>query len=74
MRDLESFWQLKSGHYKTRWSEISYTRRPIKAESNSASDAAFAGSVRTDDHVKMRTRTEFDAIVGQKVVQLNAND
>jgi len=57
-----------------RLSEISYAGGPVKAESNSTSDAAFAGSVRTDDHVKMRTWTEFDVIVGQKVVQLNAND
>ena len=57
-----------------RRSEISYTGGPVKAESNSTSDAAFAGSVWTDNHVEMRTRTEFDMIVGQKVVQLNAND
>jgi hypothetical protein len=53
---------------------ISYTGRPVEAKSNSAGDAAFAGSVRTDDHVEMRPRTEFDMIVGQKVMQLNANN
>ena len=74
LRGRESFGWLRSEHYKTRWSEKSYTGGPVKAESNSTSDTAFTGSVRTDDHVKMRTRTEFDMIVSQEVVQLNAND
>jgi hypothetical protein len=51
-----------------------YAGGPIEAESNSTGYAAFAGPVRTDDHIEMRTRAEFDMIVGKKIVQLNAND
>ena len=48
--------------------------RKVKSEANSASNAALSRSVGTNDHVQVRTGTEFDKIIGYEVLELNAHN
>lgn len=48
--------------------------RKVKSEANSASNAALSRSVGTNDHVQVRTGTEFDKVIGDEVLKLNAHD
>ena len=43
--------------------EAAYTGRPVETERDGTSYAAFPSAIGTDDHIEMRTRTEFDVIV-----------
>lgn len=54
--------------------ENTYGRRPIKTETDCASDATLAGTIRTEDHVKISSRAELSKIVGDKVFQLDTDD
>ena len=48
--------------------------RKVESETNSASNATLSSSVRTNNHVQMRARAEFDKVIGDKVLELNPNN
>lgn len=55
-------------------SERTHAGRKVKSEANSASNAALPRPVGTDDHVQVRTRTKFDKVISNEVLQLNAHN
>jgi hypothetical protein len=59
---------------KTHIFEPTHTRRKIKSETNSASNAALSRAVRADNHVQVRAGTEFNKVIGDEVLELNAHN
>ena len=51
-----------------------HTRRIIEAKSDGASNAAFAGTIGANNHVKVRPRAKLGVVVGDEVVQFDAYD
>jgi hypothetical protein len=49
-------------------------RRPVEAKADSTSDAAFASTVRPNDHVQVRAQRKFHVIVGNKIVQFDSDN
>ena len=54
--------------------EPTYVGGKIKSKADSASDATLPRSIRTNDHVQVRPRTEFYKVIGDKVLELNAHN
>lgn len=59
---------------RTQISECTHAGRKVKSKANSASNATLSGSVWTNDHVQMRTRTKFDKVIGDEVFELNPDN
>ena len=55
-------------------SEYTHARRKVKSEANSASNATLSCSVGTNNHVQVRTRTKFDEVISDEVLELNAHN
>ena len=51
---------------------VTHAWRIVEAKSNGACNATFAGTIGTNDHVKMRPRAKLGVVVGDKVVQFDA--
>ena len=51
---------------------VAHAWRIVEAKSNGASNAAFAGTIGTNDHVKVWPRAKLGVVVGDKVVQFDA--
>lgn len=48
--------------------------RPVQPEADRARNARFARPVRSQNHIQIGTRAEFDRVVGDEVAQLDAHD
>lgn len=55
-------------------SGCTHAGRKVKSEANSASNATLSRSIWANDHVQMRTRSKFDKVVGDEVLELNADN
>ena len=51
-----------------------YTRRKVESKANSTSDATLPRSIRANNHVQVRTGTEFNKVISDKVLELNPYD
>ena len=54
--------------------ERTHTWRKVEPEAYSASNAALSRSVWTNYHVLVRTGTEFDKVIGNKILELNPHN
>ncbi len=51
-----------------------YLWRKTQSQSDSTDDGTLPCPIRSNDHIQMRSRSEFDEIVGDKVFASNAED
>lgn len=54
--------------------ERTYAGGEVESKTDGASNTALPRSIGTNDHVQVWTRTEFDKVIGDKVLELNAYD
>lgn len=51
---------------------LTHARRTVEADTDRTGNGRLARSVRTKDHVQVRTRAEFHKVIGDKVLDLNS--
>lgn len=53
---------------------VTYARWEVQAERDGTGDAALSRSVGADDHVEVGAGLELDVVVGNEVVEFDADD
>ena len=54
--------------------KISNLRRPTKSESDSTDNRRFTGTIGSNNHVQMRSRSKFDVVIRDKILKFHSDD